>query len=129
MISWCYDIDLWFGNKSKGKEKIKDAALIGKVSKATGLTPNQLKEIYQGEDGVDITSMSIDYKTSFENLKMWINSVFENSGNSQMPLVVVCNKIDLEELREVQNEEVEKLCSDESMNLKLFFKIPWGLSR
>lgn len=78
------------------------------------------KNYYQRAHGMLIV-ISVDYRTSFDNLKMWVNSVFENSGNSQMPIVVVCNKIDLEDEREIQNSEVEKLCNDESINLKVFF--------
>lgn len=78
------------------------------------------KNYYQRAHGMIIT-MAIDNKSSFNNLKMWVNSVFENSGNSNMPLVVVCNKIDLEDEREVQNSEVEDLCNDESLRLKFFF--------
>lgn len=78
------------------------------------------KNYYQRAHGMIIT-MAIDNRGSFGNLKMWVNSVFENSGNTNMPLVVVCNKMDLEDEREVDNEEVEKLCNDESMKLKVFF--------
>jgi len=78
------------------------------------------KNYYQRAHGMIIV-MSIDYRTSFDNLKMWANSVFENSGNSQMPLVVVCNKIDLEDEREVKNTEVEELCNDDSLKLKVYF--------
>ena len=78
------------------------------------------KNYYQRAHGMIIT-MAIDNRSSFSNLKMWVNSVFENSGNSKMPLVILCNKIDLEDEREVKNSEVEELCNDESLKLKYFF--------
>ena len=47
----------------------------------------------------DITSRS-----SFENLNIWLEECLEN-GNKEMMLILVGNKIDLEEEREVSTEE------------------------
>ena len=79
------------------------------------------KNYYQRAHGMIIT-MSVDYKTSFDNLLMWINSVKENSGNENLPIVICCNKIDLpEEEREVDLNEVSKVCTEEHKNIKMFF--------
>ena len=50
---------------------------------------------------------------------MWINSIFEESTSNELPLVVLCNKCDLEDEREIQNSEIEEFCRDEK--LKLYF--------
>ena len=76
------------------------------------------KNYYQRAHGMIIT-LSIDNRTSFQNLKMWISSIFEHSGNPNIPLVVICNKTDLEEDRVVSNEEVEEVCKEEK--LKVYF--------
>ena len=79
------------------------------------------KNYYQRAHGMILT-MSVDYKTSFENLLMWINSVKENSGNENLPIVICCNKVDLpEEEREVNLSDVSKVCNEEHKNIKLFF--------
>ena len=76
------------------------------------------KNYYQRAHGM-LIAMSIDYRTSFDNLKMWVNSVSENISNSKMPLVIICNKIDLEDQREVDNNEVEAVANE--LGLRVFF--------
>lgn len=83
------------------------------------------KNYYQRAQGMIIT-MAIDNRESFNNLRMWVNSVLENSGNQNMPFVVVCNKMDLDENEKViQISEVEELCNDvhkdKTLKLKYFF--------
>lgn len=75
------------------------------------------KHYYQRAHGMLIT-MAINKRSSFTNLKMWINSIMENSS-ADMPLVILCNKYDLEESREVDNSDIENFCKDEK--LKFFF--------
>ena len=105
----------YLDNKSKLQYKLKfwDTAGQEKFRSVT-------KNYYQRAHGMMIT-MAIDNRPSFENLKMWVNSVFENSGNTNMPLVVICNKCDLEDNREVENSEVENLCKEDFKGLKVFF--------
>lgn len=73
------------------------------------------KNYYQRAHGMLIT-MAINKKSSFSNLKMWINSIIEGSSSANdLPLVVLCNKCDLEDEREVQNSEIERFCSEEKL--------------
>lgn len=76
------------------------------------------KNYYQRAHGMIIT-MAINKRSSFTNLKMWINSIREGTSSTEIPLIVVCNKCDLEEEREVENSEIEKFCQEE--NIKTFF--------
>ena len=78
------------------------------------------KNYYQRAHGMMIT-MAVDNRPSFDNLKMWVNNVFENATNKNMPLVIICNKCDLEEDKKVVKEhEVTNLCKEE-INLRVFF--------
>jgi small GTP-binding protein len=72
------------------------------------------KNYYQRAHGMLIT-MAINKRSSFSNLKMWINSIVEGSSSNDLPLVVLCNKCDLEEEREVENSEIERFCQDEKL--------------
>lgn len=94
----CYNLKFW---DTAGQEKFRSVT----------------KHYYQRAHGMLIT-MAINKRSSFTNLKMWINSIIENS-NSKIPLVVVCNKCDLENEREVQNLEIERFCHEEK--LKVYF--------
>ena len=76
------------------------------------------KNYYQRAHGMLIT-MAINIRSSFSNLKMWINSIYDGSSTSDLPIVVLCNKCDLEDEREVSNSEIEKFCQEEK--LKVFF--------
>lgn len=79
------------------------------------------KNYYQRAHGMIIT-MAVDNRSSFNNLKMWVNSVHENSKNSNMPLVILSNKIDLpDEDKEVKKQEVEDSCNEEDFKIKYFF--------
>ena len=75
------------------------------------------KNYYRKADAMIIT-MAITNKSSFSNIKMWINSITENT-TKPIPLVVFCNKYDLEDEREVSNYDIERFCSEE--NLKFFY--------
>lgn len=60
---------------------------------------------------------SIDDKMSFQNLKYWIEEVRTNTGGD-VPFILVGNKVDLEEKREVSIEEAFKLKNE--LNVKYF---------
>lgn len=75
------------------------------------------KHYYQRANGM-IVVLAINKRSSLSNLKIWINSIIENSS-SKIPLVVICNKCDLEDERAFQNTEVERVCYEE--NLKVYF--------
>lgn len=72
------------------------------------------KNYFKRAQGMIIT-LAINKKSSFLNLKMWINSIIDGSSTTEIPIVVLCNKCDLEEEREVQNSEIEKFCKEEKL--------------
>lgn len=75
------------------------------------------KNYFQRADGMIIT-IAINKRSSFINLKKWINSVVD-SGKADLPIIILVNKYDLESEREIENSEIEKFCSEESV--KYFF--------
>ncbi len=62
--------------------------------------------------------IAINKRSSFSNLKKWIVSIAD-SGTTDIPLVVFCNKFDLETEREVDNIEIDQFCNNE--NLKFYY--------
>ena len=62
---------------------------------------------------------AINDRKSFENIEIWLNEVEEKKRyNSNVPLVLIGNKIDLENERVVSKEEGEKLA--EKYNIEFF---------
>ena len=62
----------------------------------------------------DVTS-----NESFENLKFWIESIKNNLGNDDIiPIIIIGNKIDLEDAREINKLVAEKFAKDN--NYKYF---------
>ena len=61
---------------------------------------------------------SIDDKNSFEDLKKWLKEI-RNQSNSDIKIVLVGNKIDLEDKREVSYEKGKKFMEENEL---LFFK-------
>ncbi len=62
---------------------------------------------------------SINDRKSFENIEIWLNEVEEKKRyNSNVPLVLIGNKIDLENERVVSKEEGEKFAY--KYNIKFF---------
>ena len=56
---------------------------------------------------------------SFENLKFWIESIKNNLGNDEpIPIIIIGNKIDLEDAREINKSVAEKFAKDN--NYKYF---------
>ena len=56
---------------------------------------------------------------SFENLKFWIESIKNNLGNDEpIPIIIIGNKIDLEDAREINKLVAEKFAKDN--NYKYF---------
>ena len=56
---------------------------------------------------------------SFENLKFWIESIKNNLGNDDIiPIIIIGNKIDLEDAREINKLVAEKFAKDN--NYKYF---------
>ena len=73
------------------------------------LTPNYFKNA----EGVIIT-YDITSSQSFENLKFWINSIKTNLGekNIIIPIIIVGNKLDMEDMRDITREEAEKFAKE-----------------
>lgn len=68
------------------------------------------RNYYKGADGIlliyDITNI-----TSFNNIKLWITQIKENSL-SQVKIIVVGNKLDLQNNKVVKEDEVKKIASE-----------------
>jgi len=74
---------------------------------------------FRNAEGVLLT-FDVTNTESFNNLKDWIGSIKTNmeSKNIFLPLIIVGNKIDMEEAREINKEDAEKFVSDN--NYKYF---------
>ena len=59
---------------------------------------------------------SIDKRTSFENLEVWLNEI-KSRGSPDVKIFLVGNKNDLSENREVSIEEGQKFYEDHKLNL------------
>eukprot|EP01130_Rhizamoeba_saxonica_P004714 TRINITY_DN1915_c0_g1_i1.p1 TRINITY_DN1915_c0_g1~~TRINITY_DN1915_c0_g1_i1.p1 ORF type:complete len:129 (-),score=25.24 TRINITY_DN1915_c0_g1_i1:64-450(-) len=64
---------------------------------------------YRGAKAV-IIMYEISRLQSFNNIKSWIDNVLDKCS-SRTKIVIVGNKIDIEENREVDREDVEDICS------------------
>ena len=91
-----YNIKFW---DTAGQEKFKTVG----------------KSYFQRANGM-IVVMSIDNRSSFDSIKMWINSVCEKSEKI-IPIIIICNKIDLEDNKEVEYDEVKSLGAELSINV------------
>ena len=58
---------------------------------------------------------SIDNKTSFDNLEVWLNEI-KTKGNPDVRIFLVGNKNDLEEKREVSTEEGKKFSEEQNFS-------------
>lgn len=57
---------------------------------------------------------SIDNKNSFENLETWLNEI-KTQSNPDIKIIVIGNKVDLEDLREVPKEKGENFCNSHKL--------------
>ena len=64
------------------------------------------RSFYRASAGV-ILMYSIENKTSFENVQIWLNDVNMELNNRNIPIILVGNKTDLNYKREVTTEEGE----------------------
>ena len=62
---------------------------------------------------------AINNLKSFENLEIWLNEI-KTKGNPDINIILIGNKCDLEDEREVTNDIVNEWC--ESNNIKIFFE-------
>ena len=75
-----------------------------------------VKNYYKGADGI-ILMYDITNKYSFDSINYWLKSIKEATDEEKIGLVVVGNKIDLENKREVKNEETESLEKEIKMKI------------
>ena len=68
---------------------------------------------FRNAQGVLLT-FDVTNSESFDNLKDWINSIKKNmeGNNIFIPLIVIGNKIDMEDSREIQTEDAQKFASE-----------------
>ena len=71
------------------------------------LTPSFLRNAEGVVIVFDVTSQE-----SFDNVKGWINSVKSNIGENVIPIIIVGNKIDMENMREISKEDGNKTASE-----------------
>ena len=71
------------------------------------LTPSFLRNA----EGVIIV-FDVTSQDSFDNVKGWINSVKSNIGENVIPIIIVGNKIDMENMREISKEDGNKTASE-----------------
>jgi len=99
----CFEKDKYIDNK-KLLIKIWDTAGQEKFSSVA-------RSFYQRAHGI-IVACSLDNKGSFYNLKNWLKNIRENSADDSIQLIIIANKCDLIEEREVTNSDLENLATD-----------------
>lgn len=62
------------------------------------------KNYYQRAHGIILT-FALDKRSSFANLKNWLNAIRDNT-TQEIPLIIMANKKDLVEIREVSEEDI-----------------------
>ena len=68
---------------------------------------------FKNAEGV-IVAYDITNTESFDNLKFWINSIKANMENKNIfiPVIIIGNKTDMEESREIMTEDAEKFAEE-----------------
>ena len=72
------------------------------------------KSYYRGAHAI-ILIFSVTNKKSFENVKTWVNQIKEET-NEKITLILVGNKIDLVDKREIMESEGEELANEFDIN-------------
>lgn len=62
------------------------------------------RSYYRGADGC-LLVFDLSNRSSFENLSMWLSEARQNSNNPNLVILMIGNKADLKEKRQVTNEE------------------------
>lgn len=75
------------------------------------------KSYYQRAHGI-IIACAINNRNSFINLKNWLNSIKDNTNHESIQLIIIGNKVDLENDREVKTEEIELKAKE--LNIEFF---------
>ncbi len=97
--------------------KVRDASVKVLVWDTAGQEKfrNIAKQYYQGADGVLLVFDVCDRK-SFEKIEYWLKELKDNKKIDSLYLVIVGNKIDLEDKRVVAREEGEKYANENNIN-------------
>ena len=101
-------IGIEFFNK---EERINDQIIQIKLWDTAGqeIFHSLTKNFYRKADGIIIV-YDITNKESFERIQDWVKSVYDNTdAYKEIQMIIVGNKIDLEERREVSKEEGLKI--------------------
>lgn len=65
-----------------------------------------IKNYYKGKDGAFLV-FDLNNKESFDNLSLWLDEIKEK-GNKNMKLIILGNKNDLKDIRQVTEKEIEE---------------------
>jgi small GTP-binding protein len=69
------------------------------------------RNYYQKAHGMILTC-AINNRSSFENLRVWINALKDNVGLDRIQLIVIANKCDLDNERCVSTEEIQQKANE-----------------
>jgi Ras-related protein Rab-1A len=75
------------------------------------------KSYYQRAHGI-VIACAINNRNSFFNLKNWLNSIKDNTMSETIQLIVIANKCDLADEREVRTEEIAERANE--LNVEYF---------
>ena len=76
---------------------------------------NVAKQYYNGANGV-LLIYDVCCRESFKRIDFWLNELKEKNKIDELYIILVGNKIDLEEQRVISKEEGEKYASDNNIN-------------
>jgi small GTP-binding protein len=97
--------------------KVKDASVKVLLWDTAGQEKfrNIARQYYKGANGVLLIYDVCDRK-SYERIGFWMDELKQNNEIEQLYIILVGNKIDLEEKRVVTREEAEKYAEDNNIN-------------
>ena len=97
--------------------KVKDASVKVLLWDTAGQEKfrNIARQYYKGANGVLLIYDVCDRK-SYERIGFWMDELKQNNEIEQLYIILVGNKIDLEEKRVVTREEAEKYAQDNNIN-------------
>ena len=97
--------------------KVKDASVKVLLWDTAGQEKfrNIARQYYKGANGVLLIYDVCDRK-SYERIGFWMDELKQNNEIEQLYIILVGNKIDLEEKRVITREEAEKYAEDNNIN-------------
>ena len=104
---------------SSKEEKINNKIIKVKIWDTAGqeIFHSLTKNFYRKADGIIIV-YDVTNKESFDKIHDWVKSVHDNTDSyREIQMIIVGNKIDLEENRQITKEEGIKLCE--------YFEVPY----